>query len=47
MILMFNDHDLDEIYQSNFGHSFTYDRVLHACDDPEIVNLDTVIGPED
>ena len=47
MILMFDDHDLDERYQSDFGHRFTYERVLHAYDDPETVDLGKVIGLDD
>ena len=46
MIFMFDDYDLDERYRSDSGHSFTYERVLHAYDDPEIVNLGIVIGLE-
>ena len=46
MILKFDDHDLNERYQSNFDHIFTYERVSHAYDDPEIVNLGIVIGLE-
>ena len=47
MILMFDDHDLDERYQSDYDHSITYERVLHAYDDHEIVDLGTMIGLED
>ena len=47
MILMFDDHDLDERYQSDNDHSITYERVLHAYDDPETIDLGTVIGLED
>ena len=47
MILMFDDHDLDERYQSDYDHSITYERVLHAYDDPETVDLGTMIGLED
>ena len=32
--LMFDDHDLDERYQSDYDHSITYERGLHAYDDP-------------
>ena len=44
MILIFDDHDLDERYQSDYDHSITYERVLHAYDDLETVNLGTMIG---
>ena len=44
MILMFDDHDLDVRYSS---HSFTYERVLHAYDDPETVDLGSMIGLEE
>ena len=47
MILMFDDHDLDEIYQSDYYHSITYERVLYAYNDHEIIELGTVIGLED
>ena len=46
MILMFYDHDLDERCHFEFDHSFTYERVSHASDDPETVNLGIVIGLE-
>ena len=46
MILMFDDHDLDERYHYDFDHSFTYERVSHVYDDPETVHLGTVIGLE-
>ena len=45
MILMFDDHDLDERYQSDYDHSITYERVLHGYDDHETVV--TMIGLED
>ena len=44
MILIFDDHDLDERYQSDYDHNITYERVLHAYDDPETVDLGTMIG---
>ena len=47
MILMFDDHDLDERHQSNYDHSITYERVLNAYDDHETINLGTMIGIED
>ena len=47
IILMFDDHDLDERYQSDYDHSITYERVLHAYDDPGTVNLGTVVGLKD
>ena len=47
MILMFDDHDLDERYQYDYDHSITYERVFHAYDDHEIVNLGTMISLED
>ena len=47
MILMFDDHDLDERYQSDYDHSITYKRVLHAYDDHETIDLGIVIGLED
>ena len=47
MILMFDEYDLNERYHSDYGHSFTYERVLHAYDDYEIVNLGIVISLED
>ena len=47
MILMFDDHDLDERYQSDYDHSITYERVLHAYDDPKTIDLGIVIGLED
>ena len=47
MVLMFNDHDLDERYQSDYDYSITYERVLHAYDDHETVDLGTMIGLED
>ena len=56
MILMFDDHDLDKRYQSDYDHSITYERVLHAYDDHErvlhayddheIVDLGIMIGLE-
>ena len=46
MILMSNDHDLDERYLSDFDHNFTYERVLHAYDDSETVDHGTMIGLE-
>ena len=46
LILMFDDHDLDERYQSDYDHNITYERVLHAYDDPEIIDLGIVIGLE-
>ena len=46
MILMFDDHDLDERYRSDFDHSFTYKRVSQAYDDPETINLGLVINLE-
>ena len=39
MILMFDDHDLDERYQLDYDHSITYERVLHAYDDLETIDL--------
>ena len=33
--------DLDESYQSDFGHDLTKERVLPTFDDPETVNLGT------
>ena len=47
MILMFDDHDLDKRYQSNYDHSITCERFLHAYDDPKTIDLGTVIGLED
>ena len=47
MILMFDDHDLDERYQSDYDHSITYERVRHAYNDLETIDLGTVIGLED
>ena len=47
MILMFDDHDLDERYRSDYDHSITYEIVLHAYNDPETIDLGTVIGLED
>ena len=47
MILMFEYHDLDERYQSDYDHSITYERVLLTYDDPETIDLGTVIGLED
>ena len=47
MILMFGEHVLDERYHFDYGHSFTYERVLHAYDDSKTVNLGTLIGIED
>ena len=44
MILMFDDHDLDERYQSDYDHRITYERVLHAYDDLETIDLGIVIG---
>ena len=44
-MLMFNDHDLDERYQSDYDHSITYERVSHAYDDPETVELGIVDQP--
>ena len=42
MMLMFDDHDFDERYQSDYDHNITYERVLHVYDDPKIVELGTV-----
>ena len=42
---MSHDHDLDERYQSDYDHSITYERVLHAYDNPKTVNLGTVDQP--
>ena len=39
MILVFDDHDLDERYQFDYDHSITYERVLHAYDDHEKIDL--------
>ena len=47
MLWIFDDHDLDERYQFDSGHSFNYERVLHVYDDPQTVNLGTMIGLED
>ena len=47
MISMFNDHDLDERYQSDYDHSIIYERVLYAYDDPKTIDLGIVIGLED
>ena len=47
MTLMYYDHDLDERYQSDYDHSIPYERVLHHYDDPETINLGTMIGLED
>ena len=47
MVLMFDGHDLDESFQSDYDHSITYERVLHAYDDHEIIDLGTVIGLKD
>ena len=47
MILMFDDNDLDERYQSNYDHSITYERVLHAYNDLKAIDLGIVIGLED
>ena len=47
MILMFDDRDLDERYQSNYDHSIIYERVLYAYDDLETIDLGIVIGLED
>ena len=47
MILMFDDHDLDERYRSDYDHSITYERVLHAYDDHETVGLGTMIVLQD
>ena len=44
MILIFDDHDFDERYQFDYDHSITYERVLHAFDDLEKVDLGIVIG---
>ena len=46
MILIFNDHDFDERYQYDSDHNFSHERVSHAYDDPETVNLGTMIGLE-
>ena len=46
LILMFDDHDLDERYKCDFDHSFTYERVSHAYDDLKTIDLGTVIGLE-
>ena len=46
MILIFDDHDLDERYQYDSDHSFTHERVSYAYDDSETVNLGTMIGLE-
>ena len=47
MILIFDDHDLDKRYQVDYDNSITYERVLHAYDDLEIVDLGTIISLED
>ena len=47
MILMFDDHDLDERYQFDYDHSITYEKVLHAYNDPKTIDLGIVIGLED
>ena len=47
MILMFDDHDFDETYQSDYDHSSTYERILHGYDDHETIDLGTMIGLED
>ena len=41
MMLMYDSHDLDERYQFNYDQSITYERVLHAYDDPETIKLGT------
>ena len=47
MLLMFDDHDLDERYSSDYDNSIPYERVLHAYDDPETVYLGTLISLKD
>ena len=47
MMLMFDNRDWDERYRSDYDHSITYERVLHAYDDPKKVDLGTMIGLED
>ena len=48
-MLMSDGHDLDERYQSDYDSmrdtSLTYERVLHAYDDLQTVELGTVDQP--
>ena len=45
MMLMSNDHDLDERYQCNYDHNITYERVLYAYDDLKTVDHGLVDQP--
>ena len=47
MILIFDDHDLDKRYQTDYDHNITYERILHAYNDLEIVDLGIMIGLDD
>ena len=47
MILIFDDHNLDKGYQTNYDHSITYERILHAYNDLKIVDLGTMIDLDD
>ena len=46
MMLMSDDHDLDERYQFDYGHSITNERGLHAYDNLETFELGIVDQPK-